>query len=200
MVKSGRLVVRAEKVGDETAVARIVHLVEEATHRKASIQTIADRVSAQFIPINFLLAVMVYAITRNTSRALNMLIIDYSCGVRLSTATALSAAICTAARNGILIKGGNYLELLSEADTLILDKTGTMTEGRPQVTSIVPPERQRHRPGGDPAGRRGRGNQHPPDGRGRAGQGPGARAGPSPRTATARSSPPGVSRPRWAAR
>jgi len=138
VVKSGRLVIRAEKVGDETAVARIVHLVEEAAHRKASIQSMADRVSAQFIPINFLLALVVYGITRSTSRALNMLIIDYSCGVRLSTATALSAAICSAARNGILIKGGNYLELLADADTLILDKTGTMTEGRPHVTSIVP--------------------------------------------------------------
>ena len=67
-----------------------------------------------------------------------MLIIDYSCGVRLSTATALSAAICTAARNGILIKGSNYLELLAEADTLIFDKTGTMTVGRPEVISVIP--------------------------------------------------------------
>jgi cation-transporting P-type ATPase C len=138
VVKNGRLVILAQKVGDETAVARIVHLVEEATHRKAAVQTIADRVSAQFIPINFLLALMVYMITGRTGRALNMLIIDYSCGVRLSTATALSASICAAARNGILIKGGNYLEMLSEADTLILDKTGTMTEGRPHVTSVIP--------------------------------------------------------------
>jgi cation-transporting P-type ATPase C len=138
VVKSGRLVIHAQKVGDQTAVARIVHLVEEATHRKASVQTIADRFSAQFIPVNFMLAGIVYVITRSTSRALNMLIIDYSCGVRLSTATALSATICTAARNGILVKGGNYLELLSEADTLIFDKTGTLTEGRPEVTSIVP--------------------------------------------------------------
>ena len=138
VLKNGRLVVRAEKVGDETAVARIVHLVEEATHRKASVQTIADRFSAQFIPVNFLLAGIVYAVTRSSSRALNMLIIDYSCGVRLSTATALSASICAAARNGILVKGGNYLELLSEADTLIFDKTGTMTEGRPEVVSVVP--------------------------------------------------------------
>src|SRR5208337_810173 len=68
---------------------------------------------------------------------LNMLIIDYSCGVRLSTATAMSATICNAARNRVLIKGGNYIELLSETDTLILDKTGTLTEGRPQVTSII---------------------------------------------------------------
>ncbi len=103
VVKSGRLVIRAVKVGDQTAVARIVHMVEEATHRKANIQTIADRFSAQFIPVNFLLAFIVYLVTGKSSRALNMLIIDYSCGVRLSTATALSASICTAARNGILV-------------------------------------------------------------------------------------------------
>ena len=138
VVKSGRIVVRAQKVGDQTAVARIVHLVEEATHRKANVQSIADRTSAQLIPVNFMLAGMVYLVTGNAGRALNMLIIDYSCGIRLSTATALSASICTGARNGILIKGSNYLELLSEADTLIFDKTGTMTEGRPQVMSVTP--------------------------------------------------------------
>jgi len=138
VVKSGRIVIRAEKVGDQTAVARIVHLVEEAAHRKAPIQAYADKFSAQFIPFNFALAVLVYAITKSFTRALNMLIIDYSCGVRLSTATAMSATICNAARNRVLIKGGNYIELLSEVDTLILDKTGTLTEGRPQVTSIIP--------------------------------------------------------------
>ena len=137
VVKSGRITVAAEKVGDETAVARIVHLVEEASHRKAPIQAYADKFSAQFIPVNFALAMLVYLVTKSPARALNMMIIDYSCGVRLSTATALSASICTAARNGVLIKGGNYIELLDEADTLIMDKTGTLTEGRPQLTSIV---------------------------------------------------------------
>jgi manganese-transporting P-type ATPase C len=138
VVKSGRLTVRAEKVGDETAVARIVHMVEEAAHHKAPIQAFADKFSAMFIPVNFALAVLVYAITRSTTRALNMLIIDYSCGVRLSTATALSAAISTCARQGVLVKGSNYLEMLAEADTLILDKTGTLTEGKPHVMSIAP--------------------------------------------------------------
>jgi cation-transporting P-type ATPase C len=138
VVKAGHLTIRAKKVGDETAVSRIVHLVEEAAHRKATIQAFADRFSARFIPVNFGLAGLVYGFTRRPDRALNMLIIDYSCGVRLSTATALSAAIATAARNGILIKGSNYLEMLAEADTLVLDKTGTVTEGHPQVTSVIP--------------------------------------------------------------
>lgn len=138
IVKSGRIVIKADKVGDQTAVARIVHMVEEASHKKASIQAFADRFSAQFIPVNFALALVVYLITKNPTRALNMLIIDYSCGVRLSTATALSSAIGNAARNGILVKGSNYIEMLEESDTLIMDKTGTLTEGRPQVISIAP--------------------------------------------------------------
>nr|VFJ72956.1 MAG: cation-transporting P-type ATPase C [Candidatus Kentron sp. FW] len=137
VVRGGRLVIRALKVGDDTAMARIVHLVEDATHRKAAVQTIADRISARFIPVNFTLAALVYAITGSSTRALNMLIIDYSCGVRLSTATALSAAICNAARSGILVKGGNYLEMLDETDTMVFDKTGTITQGRPEIVDIV---------------------------------------------------------------
>lgn len=137
VVKSGQIVALAEQVGDKTAVARIITMVEEAAHRRAAVQNTADRFSAQFIPVNFALALLVYILTGKASRALNMLIIDYSCGVRLSTATALSAAICTAARNGVLIKGSNYLEQLSEAETMVFDKTGTLTEGRPVVQTIV---------------------------------------------------------------
>ncbi len=136
VVRSGSLTIEARKVGDETAVGRIIHLVEDATHRKANIQFFADRFSAQFIPVNFLLAGLVFLVTKSPIRALNMLIIDYSCGVRLSTATALASAISNAARQGVLIKGGNYLELLAEADTLVLDKTGTITTGRPVVTIV----------------------------------------------------------------
>ena len=136
VVKSGTLTITAERVGDETAAARIIHLVEEATQRRAPIQMFADKFSAQFIPVNFALALLVWVVTRDHRRALNMLIIDYSCGVRLSTATALAASISSAARQGTLIKGGQYLELLSSADTMIIDKTGTLTAGRPLVTEV----------------------------------------------------------------
>jgi cation-transporting P-type ATPase C len=135
-VKSGNLTIIAERVGDDRAIARIVHMVEEAQSRKAPIQAYADHFSAQFIPVNFVLALIVYLITKSPTRALNMLIIDYSCGVRLSTATAFAASVCRAAAQGVLVKGGNYIEMLSEADTLILDKTGTITEGRPRVVSV----------------------------------------------------------------
>jgi cation-transporting P-type ATPase C len=137
VVKSGMLTVRAERVGDNTAAARIIHLVEEAAQRKAPVQMFADKFSARFIPVNFVLAGIVWLVTRDVQRALNMLIIDYSCGVRLSTATALAASISSAARQGVLIKGGQHIEMLANVDTLILDKTGTLTTGRPSVTEVV---------------------------------------------------------------
>ena len=135
-VKSGNLTIKAERVGDDRAISRIVHMVEEAQSRKAPVQAYADRFSAQFIPINFLLSLIVYFVTKSPVRALNMLIIDYSCGVRLSTATAFAAAICRTAAQGVLVKGGNFIELLNDSDTLILDKTGTITEGKPKVVSV----------------------------------------------------------------
>ncbi len=137
VIKSGQVHVRTLKVGEDTTVARIVHLVEDAASKKAQIQSYADRFSAQLIPLNFALAIAVYMATKNVNRALSMMIIDYSCGVRLSTATALSACIHNAARNGVLIKGGNYVEMMAEADSVVLDKTGTMTEGKPRVLSII---------------------------------------------------------------
>jgi cation-transporting P-type ATPase C len=135
-VKSGSITIKAERVGDDRAISRIVHMVEEAQSRKAPVQAYADRFSAQFIPINFLLSLIVYFVTKSPTRALNMLIIDYSCGVRLSTATAFAAAICRTAAQGVLVKGGNFIELLNDSDTLILDKTGTITEGKPKVVSV----------------------------------------------------------------
>lgn len=136
IVKQGTLTVRAEKVGDKTAVSRIIKLVEDATYNKAAIQSYADSISAHLIPVNFALFAFIYFLTKDIQKALSMLVIDYSCGVRLSTAAALSACINTAAKNGVLIKGSNYIEELSKADTLILDKTGTLTEGNPRVQTI----------------------------------------------------------------
>ncbi|WP_349763328.1 heavy metal translocating P-type ATPase [Fusobacterium sp. SYSU M8D902] len=136
IIKNGNITIEAEKVGDERTVSRIIKLVEDANFNKAQIQNYADNFSAQLIPLNFLLAAIVYGTTKNIQKAMSMLVIDYSCGIRLSTAAAFSAAINTAAKNGILIKGSNYIEEISKADTIIFDKTGTITEGRPSVQTI----------------------------------------------------------------
>ena len=135
IVKNGNISILAEKVGDDRTVSRIIKLVEDANFNKADIQNYADTFSAQLIPLNFILAGIVYASTRSITKAMSMLVIDYSCGIRLSTAVAFSAAINTAAKNGILVKGSNFIEELSKAETVIFDKTGTITEGKPKVQS-----------------------------------------------------------------
>ncbi|HAQ55137.1 MAG TPA: heavy metal translocating P-type ATPase, partial [Anaerovibrio sp.] len=137
VVEAGEVVIKVEKVGDDTSLAHVVHLVEEAQTRRAPVQNFADTMANLLVPISFLGAAIVYGATRDWQRVLNLLFIDFSCGLKLSTATAISAAIGAAARKGILVKGGNYIEALADTDTVVLDKTGTITIGVPQVSSIL---------------------------------------------------------------
>lgn len=136
IVKSGTINIRAIRIGDSTAVARIIKLVEEAAYNKAAIQTYADNFSGKLVGLNFGLAGLMLLTTKNIYRAMSMLVVDYSCCIKLSTAVAFSSAINKAAKNGILIKGSNYIENMSKIDTVIFDKTGTLTEGNPKVMTI----------------------------------------------------------------
>lgn len=136
VVEAGEIQILVEKVGKDTSLAHIVHLVEEAQTRRAPVQNFADTMANLLVPISFLGAAIVYGATRDWQRVLNLLFIDFSCGLKLSTATAISASIGAAAKKGILVKGGNYIEALAETDTVVLDKTGTITVGVPQVAKI----------------------------------------------------------------
>ncbi len=136
VVEAGEVLIKVEKVGKDTSLANIVHLVEEAQTRKAPIQNLADQMANLLVPVSFIGAAIVYGATRDWQRVLNLLFIDFSCGLKLSTATAISAAIGTAAKRGILVKGGNYIEALANTDTVVLDKTGTLTMGVPQISFI----------------------------------------------------------------
>ena len=136
VVEAGELVIAVEKVGGDTSLAHIVHLVEEAQTRRAPVQNFADQMANYLVPVSFLGAAIVYGATRDWGRVLNLLFIDFSCGLKLSTATAMSASIAAAAKLGILVKGGNYVEALARTDTVVLDKTGTLTVGVPEITFI----------------------------------------------------------------
>ena len=137
VVKSGNIHVQAAKVGDQTVISRIVGMVEASELKKAPIQRYADKFSNYLVPLNFLLCLSVWLVTKNPQKALKMLVIDYSCGIKLSTATAFSAAINTAVKQGVLIKGGTFIEQMSSANTVLLDKTGTITEGKPRIVSMA---------------------------------------------------------------
>ena len=137
IVKSGVITIKTQSVGDNTVVSRIVNMVENVNSHKAPIQHYADYFSNYLAPLNFIIAGVVYCITKNPQKALKMLVIDYSCGIKLSTATAFSAAIHAGIKQGILIKGGAYLEKLQQSNTVIFDKTGTITEGIPKITQTL---------------------------------------------------------------
>ncbi|GAA5179744.1 cation-translocating P-type ATPase [Rugosimonospora acidiphila] len=133
----GRVVVRATAVGPDTAIGRIVARVERAQTDRAPIQTIGDNFSRRFVPVSFALAAATLIITRDVRRAMTMLLVACPCAVGLATPTAISAAIGNGARRGILIKGGSHLEAAGRVDAVVVDKTGTLTLGRPVVTNLV---------------------------------------------------------------
>ncbi len=136
-IEQGTLYIRAERVGDQTSVARVIHLVEQATHSRAPIQKMADTYSARLIPASFFLAFLVLLLTGDIRRTMTILIVACPCAAGLATPTALSAAIGNAASRGILVKGGRYLEEAGKINCLLFDKTGTLTEGKPAVTKVI---------------------------------------------------------------
>jgi len=137
IVHGGALQVRVTRVGADTTLGRIVRLVEQAEANKAPVQRLADRFTAWYIPIVASAAAVTYAIGRDPSAAVAVLLVACACVVGLATPTAVIAAVGRAARAGILIKGGRYLELLARVDTLVMDKTGTLTLGIPSVTDAL---------------------------------------------------------------
>ena len=147
--KNGSIKFRAEKVGSDTALAQIVKLVEDAQGTKAPIAKLADTVSGYFVPIVMTIAVVsallwwifggkdiVFVLTIFIS----ILVIACPCALGLATPTAIMVGTGKGAENGILIKGGEALELSHKINTIIFDKTGTITEGKPKVTDIITSE------------------------------------------------------------
>ncbi|MBM3471157.1 MAG: cation-translocating P-type ATPase [Armatimonadetes bacterium] len=134
----GALRIRAEHVGADSTFGRIVRLVEEAEAHKSGAQRLADRVTAYYIPVVTVAAAAAWLIGGSASAGVAVLVVSCSCGIALATPVAVVAAVGSAARRGILVKGGTALEGLARAEILLLDKTGTLTVGRPQVTRVRP--------------------------------------------------------------
>lgn len=137
-VEEGRLVIRARHVGDGTRLRQVVKFIEESETLKAGIQGRFERMADMAVPFTFGLAGLVFLLTRNFRRAASVLLVDYSCALKLATPLAVLAAMREGARHGMAIKGGRYLEALCEADTLVFDKTGTLTQASPRVVEVIP--------------------------------------------------------------
>ncbi len=134
----GMLQIETSRVGADTTFGRVVRLVEEAEGAKAPVQRIADRFSAYFIPLVLGIGALTFLLSRNVTATVAVLVVSCACGIALATPIAVVASVGSAARRGILIKGGLYLEALAQVDTLLVDKTGTLTLGEPQVTDVIP--------------------------------------------------------------
>ena len=142
---TGRLVYRADRVGEDTTLAQIITLVEEASASKAPISKLADRVSAVFVPIVILIALLATVIWLFAGQPVEsalafgiaVLVISCPCALGLATPTAIMVGTGKGAQSGILIRSAEALEAVQGANTVVLDKTGTVTEGKPKVTDII---------------------------------------------------------------
>jgi Cd2+/Zn2+-exporting ATPase len=135
--EAGSCELEATQVADDTKLAQIKRLIIDAQAEKSPTQRMMDRFARYFIPAILLIALFTFLFTREITRAITILIVACPCALVLGAPTAVVAAIGNAARNGILIKGGGYLEQMGRMKTLLLDKTGTLTKGRPQVSEIT---------------------------------------------------------------
>ena len=136
--ESGRLEIRTTKIGEDTTLARIVHLVEKAQETKAPVQNVADRFTMWFLPIVLVLAIIGFFTSGNIRVAVSILLVACPCAFAIATPTAVTAGISNLARRtAVLVKGGMFLELAGKIDTLLVDKTGTFTIGELGVVDVV---------------------------------------------------------------
>ena len=141
---TGNVIFEAKQIGSETALSRIIRMVEEAQGSKAPIQAVADKIASVFVPIVLVLALLTLIVTglvtKNWETALihsvSVLVIACPCALGLATPTAIMVGTGLGAKNGILIKGGEALERAARIDAIVIDKTGTLTKGKPVVTEF----------------------------------------------------------------
>ncbi|MDO5537327.1 MAG: heavy metal translocating P-type ATPase [Desulfovibrionaceae bacterium] len=138
VMEEGTIFVRVTKVGDETRLKQIVNFIEESETLKAGIQGRFERMADMAVPFTFGLAGLVWLLTRDPIRASSVLLVDYSCALKLTTPLTVLAAMREGALNNVVIKGGRYLEALKDVDTVVFDKTGTLTNATPRVANVVP--------------------------------------------------------------
>ena len=136
IVASGALDIKTEKIGGDTTFARIIGLVENAEAAQAPVQKLADKVASWLIPVVFVFLIAVYLVTRDVRMIVTLLIFTSPAELGLATPLVMIAAIARAARHGILVKGGLYLESLAKVDVMVFDKTGTLTANKPEVVRV----------------------------------------------------------------
>ncbi|NMM62405.1 heavy metal translocating P-type ATPase [Clostridium sp. P21] len=138
VVEEGSIIIEVKKLSSESRISKIIEMVDKSENLKANIQSEAEKLADNIVPFTFLGALTTYAITRNITKALAILLVDYSCAIKLSTPISVISAMREASTHKVIVKGGKYLEIIGEADTIIFDKTGTLTVASPTVAKVIP--------------------------------------------------------------
>jgi Cd2+/Zn2+-exporting ATPase/Cu+-exporting ATPase len=138
IAQQGSLRIRTLAVGSDSTFGRVIKMVEEAEAHRAVVQRFADKFSAWYLPIVLGIAGLTFIISRDALATAAVLLVACSCTIALATPIAMLASIGAGAKRGVLIKGGKYLETLAKANVLLIDKTGTLTLGKPEVTDVIP--------------------------------------------------------------
>ena len=137
VIEEGSVVVKVRELSSNTKISKIIELIDNSENLKASVQSNAENLADRIVPFSFLGFFLTLIFTRNVNKALSLLMVDYSCAIKLSTPIAVISAIREAAVHDITIKGCKYLEAFSNADTIVFDKTGTLTNAEPTLEKIV---------------------------------------------------------------
>ena len=138
ILKQGSLKISTQAIGAQSTFGRVIKMVEDAEMHRADIQQFADKFSAYYLPVVLGIAALTFLFSRNLLATAAVLLVACSCTIALATPIAMLASVGASARKGILIKGGKYIEALARADVLLIDKTGTLTLGKPVVTDVIP--------------------------------------------------------------
>lgn len=140
VLAEGEIYIRVRTTGTGTKVQNIIRMIDDSQNLKAAAQKRSEMIAEKIVPFNFLLAAVTWLITRNITRTMSTLMVDYSCAMKLSAPIAVLSAMKEAAERGISVKGGKYLEEAANADTVVFDKTGTLTTATPALEEIYPLE------------------------------------------------------------
>src|SRR5580658_7355696 len=134
---NGLLHISVTRAGEDTTLARVIRLVEEARHQRAPVERLADRAARYFLPALLIAAALTFFFTRDWLRTVSVLLVACPCALILATPTAMVAAIGGLARRGILVRGGTVLQLAAKIDTVLFDKTGTITTGHFEIVRVT---------------------------------------------------------------
>ena len=136
LIEEGKIFVKVRNLQDDSRIAKIIDMIDTNESLKASIQSKAEHMADAIVPYSFLGFFGVWALTRNLTRATSLLLVDYSCAIRLSTSISVISAMQEASMHNVLVKGGKHLESMKDANVIVFDKTGTLTKGEFEVVEI----------------------------------------------------------------